>query len=89
MTGEIWQIAGIWGVMFVVFYFFLIRPQMKRDKARKALLNSLEKGQKVVTVGGIYGTIVGFKNEGRSIKLKIDEKVIIEVQKDAISSVQN
>ena len=47
-------------IMVVIFYFLLYRPQKKQQKQRQVLLNSLKKGQKVLTVGGIYGEIVSF-----------------------------
>ncbi len=44
-------------LLFVVFYFLLIRPQQKQQKARKEMLSNLKKGDRVVTIGGIYGVI--------------------------------
>ena len=50
-------------LMFVVFYFFLIRPQRKKDKKVKEMLAALKPGDRVTTIGGIYGTIVSVKDE--------------------------
>ncbi len=50
-------------LIFVVFYFFLIRPQRKKDKQVKEMLNNLKAGDRVCTIGGIYGTIVGIKDD--------------------------
>ncbi len=50
-------------LIFVVFYFFLIRPQRKKDKKVKEMLNNLKAGDRVCTIGGIYGTIVGIKDD--------------------------
>ena len=50
-------------LIFVVFYFMLIRPQRKKDKAVKDMLNNLKAGDRVCTIGGIYGTIVGLKDD--------------------------
>ena len=50
-------------LIFVVFYFFLIRPQRKKDKQVKEMLNNLKAGDRVCTIGGIYGTIVGMKDD--------------------------
>ncbi len=50
-------------LIFVVFWFFLIRPQRKKDKQVKEMLNNLKAGDRVCTIGGIYGTIVGIKDD--------------------------
>ena len=50
-------------LIFVVFYFFLIRPQRKKDKEVKEMLNNLKAGDRICTIGGIYGTITGIKDE--------------------------
>ena len=50
-------------LMFVVFYFFLIRPQRKKDKKVKEMLAALKPGDRITTIGGIYGTITGIKDD--------------------------
>ena len=50
-------------LMFVLFYFMLIRPQRKKDKKVKEMLNNLKVGDRICTIGGIYGTITGIKDE--------------------------
>lgn len=50
-------------LIFVVFYFMLIRPQRKKDKAVKEMLNNLKSGDRICTIGGIYGTITGIKDD--------------------------
>lgn len=72
-------------LIFVVFYFILIRPQQKKQKNHQALLSNLRKGDKVVTNGGIYGTIVDSKEH--VVVLKIADEVKIEVIKSAIATV--
>ena len=59
-------------LMGLVFYFMLIRPQRKKDKKVKEMLNNLKPGDRVTTIGGIYGTIVKLKDE--SITLAIGQK---------------
>lgn len=56
-------------LMFVIFYFLLIRPQQKRAKEHKALLDNLQKGQSVVTAGGLIGTITAIKDDIISVDL--------------------
>ena len=85
--------AGILGnpiimivLMFVIMWFFMIRPQRKQQKAIEAFRNSLAAGQQVVTSGGIYGTVKDIINEnGRSIVvLEIATGVKIKIDKSSI-----
>ncbi|SRR5690554_151843 len=69
-------------LIVVVFYFFMIRPQMKRQKEVRKFRESLAKGDKVVTTGGIYGKIVEVKET--SIILEIAKDVHIKVDKNGI-----
>lgn len=72
-------------LMFAIFYFLLIRPQQKQQKARQAMLDGLKKGNKVITIGGIYGEIIDVKDD--NLVLRIAEKVEIKTTKGAISQV--
>lgn len=69
-------------IIIVIFYFFMIRPQVKRQKELRAFRDSLAKGDKVVTTGGIYGKIVEVKDT--YVTMQIDEQVNIKVDKAAI-----
>jgi len=69
-------------LVIVVFYFFMIRPQMKKQKEVAAFRNSLAKGDKVVTTGGIYGKILELKDN--YVLLQIDDNVKIRVDKSAL-----
>ncbi len=71
------------GVMFVVMYFFFIRPQQKKAKKAQAFRESLEKGDKVVTIGGIHGKIVDIAD---STVLISCESGKLRVEKSAVSS---
>ncbi|MFA5156387.1 MAG: preprotein translocase subunit YajC [Candidatus Omnitrophota bacterium] len=73
-------------LIFIVFYFLLIRPQKKQEKERQKMLNALEKNDQVVTSGGIHGTIVNIKE--RSVTLRVDDNVKIEVERNCIASVK-
>jgi len=70
-------------LIIVVFYFFFIRPQMKRSKDQKKFRESLEKGQKVVTIGGIHGKIVEIQDT--TVSVEIDNNVKIRVEKSAVA----
>lgn len=69
-------------LIVVIFYFFMIRPQVKRQKALKKFRESLAKGDKVVTTGGIYGKVMEIKDT--AILLQIDDNVKILVDKSAV-----
>ena len=70
------------GMIIVVFYFFMIRPQVKRQKELKKFRESLAKGDKVVTTGGIYGKVVEIKET--YLLLQVDDNVKLRVDKSAV-----
>jgi len=70
-------------LMFVIFYFLLIRPQQKKAKEHRQLLDSLKKGDRVVTTGGIYGKITSL--DGGVVTLEIADKVRIKLNKGNIA----
>jgi preprotein translocase subunit YajC len=69
-------------LIIVVFYFFMIRPQMKRQKELKNFREALKKGDKVITTGGIYGRIVEMQDN--TVFVEIDTNVKIKVDKSAL-----
>lgn len=62
-------------LLFVVFYFLLIRPQMTQQKQRKELLSSLKEGDKIRTIGGMYGTIEKIKDDELTVKIAENTKI--------------
>ena len=70
-------------LMFAVFYFLLIRPQQKKQRTHQDLLKSLKVGDRVVTTGGLYGTIVA--GGDHIVKLEIADKVRVEVGRSYIA----
>ena len=72
-------------LMILIFYFLLYRPQKKARQERDAMLSSLKVGSRVITIGGIYGTIVGLTNE--IVRLKVADNVTIEVARGSINGV--
>ncbi|HEY8496328.1 MAG TPA: preprotein translocase subunit YajC [Limnochordales bacterium] len=84
--------AGMFGsllpliLMFAVFYFFLIRPQMQQQKKRKEMLDSLKVGDKVITVGGIHGEITAVKDD--EVHLRIADKVEIRLSRQGVGHVK-
>ena len=71
-------------VMVAIFYFLLYRPQKKQQSRRRAMLDSLKKGDQVITIGGIYGTIEEIGD--KSLKLKIADGVVIEVLRSSVNA---
>ena len=70
-------------LIIVVFYFFFIRPQMKRSKDQKKFRESLEKGQKVVTIGGIHGKIVEIQET--TVSIEVDNNVKLRIEKSGVA----
>lgn len=70
----------------VIFYFFLIRPQNKKQKETEKMLNALKKGDKVITIGGIHGTVSSVKE--KTVIVKVDDDCKLEFNRTAISSVE-
>ncbi len=70
-------------LLFAVFYFLLIRPQQKRARTHKQFIDNLKKGDRVVTSGGMYGTITGVTDD--AVTIEVAEKVRIKVLKSAVA----
>ena len=73
-------------IIFLVFYFFLIKPQQKQQKEKQAMIDSIKKNDEVITVGGIYATVVNVKD--KSVVLKVDDNVKIEFDKNSITLIK-
>lgn len=72
-------------VLFAIVYFFMIRPQNKRQKEIQKFRNALQVGQNVVTIGGIHGTVKGINEEEGTITLEVATGVKMVFAKDAIN----
>lgn len=70
-------------LIFVIMYFFMIRPQVKKQKQHQAMLQTLTKGDKVVTTGGLHGKIVGIKDH--SFLVQVAENTKVEISKSAVA----
>ncbi len=73
-------------LVFIIFYFMLIRPQQKKEKERLNMLKNIKKNDEVVTNGGIHAVVLNVKD--RTATLRVDDNVKIEVDKDAIARVE-
>jgi len=78
-------------LIIVVFYFFMIRPQMKRQKELRAYREALKKGDKIITTGGIYGKVSEIKDAyvtveiADGVKIKVDKSAIVQSMNDAVN----
>ena len=80
--GNNWTMWAMLGLIFVVMYFFMIRPQKKQQKELQNFRDGLKKGDKVVTIGGIYGTVCEVKDA--TVLIEVDNNVKIRVSKNAL-----
>ena len=74
-------------LIIAIFYFFIIRPQNKKQKETQKMIDALKKGDKVVTIGGIHGLVAQTKE--KTVILKLDEGVKVEFNRSAIAGVVN
>jgi len=72
-------------LIVVIIYLFMFLPQQKRQKEHRKMLGQLQKGDKVVTTGGMFGTIVGINEKDNIVVLKIDENVKVEFLRSSIA----
>ena len=85
-AGALTQLLFFFAPLFAIWYFLVLRPQSQQRKKLKELLGSLKTGDRVVTSGGIYGTIMGFRN-GATVQLQIATQVKVDVARSAITGV--
>ncbi len=79
-----WEMLIMLGLFFVIFYFMLIRPQQKRAKEHKTMMEALQKGDEVVTAGGILGRVVKIKDQ--FVVIALNDNVEISVQRHSIAA---
>ncbi len=73
------------GLIIVVFYFLVIRPQNKKQKDAKKMLSSIRRGDRVVTIGGMHGSVESVKDD--AVVLKVDDNVKLKFSKSAVATV--
>lgn len=83
---ELFQLLLPFIVLFGLMYLMIIRPQQKQQKERNAMLNALEVGDKVITIGGIVGTITRIKDD--LVFLRIAPQVEIELKRSGVSGIE-
>ena len=73
-------------LIFIIFYFLLIRPQKQKEKEHLKMLEGINKNDEVVTLGGIHGTVVNVKE--KTLILRIDENVKMEIEKSSVAYIK-
>jgi preprotein translocase subunit YajC len=73
-------------LMFVIFYFLLIRPQQKKTKEHREMISSLKKGDRIITSGGMHGRITGIKESEGVLIVEIADKVRVKVARGNVSA---
>ena len=84
-SGQLLTMILPFGLIILVFYFLIIRPQNKKQKDTQRMLSALKKNDKVVTIGGVRGTVVNVKDD--TIVVRVDTNVKLEFSKSAVSNV--
>ncbi|MCS4433972.1 preprotein translocase subunit YajC [Aquiflexum gelatinilyticum] len=84
LSSEIMGQVFLFGSIILIMYFFMIRPQQKKQKETKNFLESIKKGDTAVTIGGIHGKI--YSIEGDTVTLELDKGMKLKVEKSAISA---
>ena len=75
----------MFSLIILIFYFMILRPQQKRQKERQKLLDSVKKGDKVITVSGMHGTVVGL--EDKTVLVQVADNVKLKFEKSAVSTI--
>lgn len=83
--GSGWETPILLGMMILVFWLFMIRPQAKKAKQQKKFINEMQKGDKIVTIAGIHGKINKVNDDGNTIDLETSPGSYIKIEKSAIS----
>ncbi len=73
-------------LIFIIFYFLLIRPQKQKEKEHQKMLAGVNKNDEIVTLGGIHGTVVNVKD--KTLILRIDDNVKMEIEKNSVSYIK-
>lgn len=83
------QMAPMLMMFVVLFYFIVMRPQQREQRKRRDLMDSLKKNDKVVTIGGIIGTIVDISSDGSRVTVKVDDSTRIKFTRSSIQGPYN
>ena len=82
--GSMMSTVIMFALIIAIFYFMILRPQQKRQKERQSMMDGIAKGDKVTTIGGLHGTVVGI--EDTTVLVQIADNVKVKFDKSAIAS---
>lgn len=85
--GQIWMIIGMYALLALAVYFFIIRPNSKKKKAEEEMKNSLEVGDDITTIGGIIGRVVSIKDDDSLVIETASDRSRLRIKRWAISSI--
>lgn len=83
--GSLFSTLIMFALIIGIFYFLILRPQQKRQKDRQKLLDAVKKGDKVVTAGGMHGTVAGL--DEKTVLLQVSDNVKMKFERSAISTI--
>ena len=86
MTSDTLTLVGFMILMFIMFYFLIIRPQQKRAKAQQSMLSDLKRGDKIITIGGIFGVIEAL--DEKSIVIKTESGALLRLVRGGVAMKQ-
>jgi len=75
----------MFGLIFAIFYFMIVRPQQKKQRDRQKMLDAIKKGDKIVTAGGMHGTVIGI--EEKTVLVQIADNVKVKVDRGSVASI--
>ena len=85
--GGLQQMLLMFGIIFVIFYLLILRPQKRQQKQQEAVRNAIKRGDRVVSIGGIHGTVAAVDTTNNTIAVEVDKNVKLVFSKAAISTV--
>src|SRR5688572_8333406 len=77
----------MFGLIFLVFYFLILRPQKAQQRQQEETRNAVKKGDRVVTIGGVHGTVAGVDTTRNTVSVQVDRNVKIDFSKSAIATI--
>jgi preprotein translocase subunit YajC len=86
MTSDTVTLIGFMALMFIMFYFLIIRPQQKRAKSQQSMLSELKRGDKIITIGGIFGVIEAL--DEKSIVIKTESGALLRLVRGGVAMKQ-
>lgn len=85
--GGMFSTLIMFALIIMIFYFLILRPQQKRQKERQKMLEAMKKGDKIITVGGEHGTIIGM--DEKTVLVQLADNVKVKFEKSAVTSIMS